>query len=148
MLALFTAAPRTFAADAVNDHFMALDAESVFGSHFVADRDQLFALKLNQLPTTRAVEVIVLWIAVVVVVDRAAVKLKTIEQARVDTLAECSVHRRGADVVGFASARKPFDQFLGVEMIVLAEDLANQELALIGLPEAARLQVLRKPLLR
>ena len=114
--------------------------------HLVANRDQLLAFKLDQFPAAGAVQVIVLGVSVVVVEDGAAVELETVEQPRVDALAERAVDRRRADVVRFTAPGKPFDQFFGVKVVVLAEDLVDQKLPLTGLTQAARLQIFGEPL--
>ena len=88
-----------------------------------------------------------LGVAVIVVVDGAAVELKTIEQPGVDTFTQGAIDGRGADVVRFPPPWQSLDQLFGVEMLVLAEHLVDQEFSLAGLPQPARLQVLAEPFL-
>lgn len=141
LLAFFTTPTGALAADSVDDHFVAFDPEPVSSGHFVADHQQFVALKLDEFTTACAVQVIVLRVAVIVVVNGAAIELKAIQQPRVDAFAQCAVDRRGADVVVFAASRQTFDEFFSIEVVVLAEDLSDQKLPLSRLPLSSGLEV-------
>ncbi len=148
LFAFLSPPPRALTADAADDHPVGFDAKAVQGGHLVTDFDQFVALKFQQFSAPRAVQVVVLGVAVIVVVDGAAVELKTIEQPGVDTFTQGAIDGGGTDVVRFPPPWQPFDQLFGVKMLVLAEHLVDQEFPLAGLPQPARLQVLAEPFLR
>lgn len=126
---------------------MAFDSEPVLGGHLIPNCQQFVALELNEFAAARAVQVVVLRVAVIVVINGAAVELETVQQPRIDAFTQRPVHGRRADVVRLATARETFDQFLSIKVIVLAEDLFDQELPLCRLPLPSRLEILRETLL-
>ena len=73
-----------------------LRPELMLGSNRLTDPQDLVAGKLDQLLATRAVEVIVLWIAVVMLVYRSAVEHHLAEEPRFHHFGERAVDRRAA----------------------------------------------------
>ena len=127
---------------------MIADAKPMFAAHPTNQLRQRVALKLNQLSALSAVEVIVLWIAVIVFVNTSPVQLETVQQPGVDELFKRPVDRRLTDVVFVTLTRQIFNQRVSIEMLVPGEHLLNQETTLLGLPQPTNLKVLFKPLLR
>lgn len=113
---------------------MSRDAEAMIRSDLVAKPHQLFVLELEQLPAPRAIQVVVLGVAVVMFVNRPAIELETAKQARIDELSERPIDGCRTDVIGLASSWQTIDQFVGVEVIVLAKYQFDQVTALAGLP--------------
>lgn len=120
----------------------------MFRSRLIPDRDQFVALELQQLAAPRAVQMVVLGVAVVVVVDGSPVELEAIEQTGVNALTQGAIHRRRADIVFLTTTWKPIDQFFRIEVVVLAKHLIDQVLSLAGLTQPPRLEVLREAFLR
>ncbi len=91
---------------------------------------------------------IVLRIAIVELVDRPAIQLKTLQQSGIDEFTQRPVNRRGADIVLFAATGQSVNQLVGIKMVMLLKDSVDQEFSLTRLPQTASLQVLFEPLLR
>lgn len=139
LLSLLAATPATIAADALDDHTVPGHAKSFLGSHVITNGDERVTLKLNQFSTLRAVQMIVLRVAVIQFVDRTAIELKTLQQSCINEFSQGPVNRGGADVILFPSTGQTVDQLIGVEVIVLLKDRLDQEPPLRGLPQAAGL---------
>lgn len=88
-----------------------------------------------------AVKVIVLWVAVVVLIDGATVELKASKEPCINEFFECPVHSRPRYVVGAPFSRELVHQLIGVEMLVMAEDSFDQEASLFGISLSTALQV-------
>ena len=87
---------------------------------------------------------VVLWITIIVFIDGAAFQLKAFQQSRIYEFTQCSIDSRGTDIVVLATSWQTLHQLFCVKVFVIAEDLADQELSLGGLPEPPRLQILFK----
>ena len=117
-------------------------------SGLVTNRDELVTLEFQQLSTSRAIEMVVLGVTVIMVVNRSAIELKTVQQSGVNAFTQRPIDCRRTDIVGFTASRQPLDQFFGIEMIVLAEHLSDQKFSLTRLAESPRLEVLAESFLR
>ncbi len=111
---------------------MTANAKTMLTSNFVAQLGELFGLKLKQLVTSDAVKVIVRWVTVVVFIHTATIEFKASQQTGINELFECSIDSWSANVVRLAFARELVDQLVGIEMLVAAEDLLNEESSLVG----------------
>ncbi len=80
---------------------------------------------------------IVLGIAIIEFVNGSAIKLETLEQARIDEFSKRSIDRRGTDIVRLATTGQSIDQLVSIEMIMLAKNGVNQKLSLTGLTQSA-----------
>ena len=91
---------------------------------------------------------VMLWIAVIMLIDSSPVKLKAIQQPCVNKLFQRSIDRRLADVILVAFAGKNFNQRVRVKMLVTSDYLLDQETTLLSLPQPANLKVFFESLLR
>lgn len=148
LLSLFAAVLAAFAAHAVDDHAVTRDAESMLDTDFFKQLGEWFALELEQLATTCAVQMVVLRVTVIVFVDRASLELEAFQQPGVDKFTQRTIDRRAADIVLGPFARQAVNQFVGIKMVVMAKDLIHQRFPLAGLSKPTRLQILLKTLLR
>ncbi len=135
----------TFFADARDDQAVARHAEAVLAGHFVAQLDQLFVLEFEEPVALRAVEVVVLGIAVVVLIDGPAVEDELAQQARIDEFAERAIDGRPADVPFGPARRELLHELVGVEMLVSRKDVIDQGKPLLGHPHAAALEIFHEP---
>ena len=99
-------------------------------AHLAHRRLDRRTLKLDHLAALFAVQVLVLRIAVIVFVERPRSDLQPAQQARVDELGERAIDRRPADAD--AGLFHVVDELLGVEMVVLAEDVMDHVALLAG----------------
>src|SRR5688572_15589118 len=90
--------PLAVGAHARHDQPVAGDAKLVLPGDRVADADQVAAFELDQLVADRAVQVVVVGIAVIVFIDAAAAKVHFHEQPRLDQLRKRAIDRRAADL--------------------------------------------------
>ena len=97
-------------ADAVNDEPVTGHSKSFVAGNLISQANEVIALEFNQLPTSRAIQVIVLRVAVVVFIDRAAIKLKTIQQPRINKFSQRSIDRCIAYIVVFAATWQSLDR--------------------------------------
>ena len=132
-------------ADSRDDQPMAGDMEVVFLGHSITQFDQFVTLELNQLLATLAIEVIVLWVAIIMFINGSARQLKLAQQSGIHEFVECTVDGGPADVVRLALAREFINEPIGVEVIMLAEDVIDQHTALFCVAHPAALQILFKP---
>lgn len=116
------------------------DAEIVLAGHDRPQAKHVVACKFNQFLTPGAIQVVMLGVAVIVLIDRATIKLKRPQQARVNKFLERSIHRRTADIVGFALAWQLIDQGIDIKMLMIAENLLNQKTSLfrVALPSGLK----------
>ncbi len=105
-------------------------------------------MEFDQFATLRTVEVVVLWITVVVLVNGSSIELERTKKSSVDEFLESSINGGTTDVVRLTLPGKLINQGIGVEVIMLTEDVLNQELALLGLPKASALKIFFKALFR
>ena len=136
----------TGVAEARNDQPMARNVEFVLLGDMMAELQQLHALKLDQFLAALAVQMIVLGIAVIVFIHRTPRQLELTQQPRVDKFVQRAVYRGTADVARFSLARQLVDQRVGIEVVVLAEHVIDQQAALLGVPHPATVQVFLEPL--
>ena len=73
-----------------------------------------------------------LGIAVVVLVDCAAPQVHPSQQAGVDQLVECAIHRGTADLAPLGLLGQVEDQLLGVEVVVPLKDEIDKNPPLLG----------------
>ena len=106
---------------------------------------QLLVLEFEQPVALRAVEMVVLGIAVVVLIDGPAVEDELAEQARIDEFAERAIDGRPADVPRVPAGRELLHELVGVEMLVPREDVLDQGQPLLRDAHAAALQILDEP---
>jgi hypothetical protein len=137
-----------FLTNAGHNQPVSCDAEAVFAPHGVAQALQLVALELDERITHRAVEMVVLRVAVVVLVDGTAAEGHPPKETRFDQFVERAIHGRPAHFVAKLGPREVGDQLVGVEMVVSFKNVVDQRTTLLGDPLAAALEVLREPLLR
>ncbi len=123
-------------------------AKSMFTGDGIAQRDELFILKLNQLLALRAVQMIMLGVAIIMLVNRATRDFKFSKQPRVNELAERPVNRRATHMTRFPLARQLVEQLIRVEMLMLAKHMLQQKPALVRISHALDLQILVKSLRR
>lgn len=103
------------------------DAEVVFLRDLVAEPDQFIALEFNEPLAFRAVQVIVLGIAVIMFVDGASIERESAEQSGFDEFRQGSVNRRAANVVGVAPLREFIEQHIDIEMRMLPEHMIDEQ---------------------
>ena len=127
---------------------MSGDAKTVFACDGIAEGDEFFVLKLDQLLALGAVQMIMLRVAVVMFINRAACDFKFSKQPRVNEFAERPINGGAADVTGFPLAWQLVEQLICIEMLVLAKHMLQQKPALIRIPHALDLQILVKSLRR
>jgi hypothetical protein len=132
-------------ADAGDDQAVPSDAELVLAGHRVANVGDRVALEFDQLVAARAVQVIVLGVAVVVLVNRAAAKRHLAQNASLDELAERAIHSRPAHFAVLAAFGHLGGQLVGVEMLVSLADFFDDQPPLLRDPLAARLQEFLEP---
>lgn len=123
-------------------------SETVLGRHRIADADHLVARKLDQLLAPRAVEVIVLRVAVVMLVDGPAVEHHLPEEAGLDHLGERAIDRRPAGAASRGRAPQFLEELLRIEVLVPTRYVIDDRLALPRDPLAAGLQEFGEPLPR
>lgn len=136
-----------FAADAEDGETVRDHAEVVLAGDRVAEVGQFFAVEFDQLLAHLAVEMIVLRVAVVVLVYRAAIERHFAQQARFDQFIERAIDSGPTNRTDFWFAVQAGDQLVGVEVVVPFEDVVHQHAALLRDPFAAALEVLFEPLL-
>jgi hypothetical protein len=90
------------------------------------------ALELDYLAALRALEVLVVRVAVVVLVAHARPDLQAAQQPGIDQLRQRAVDRGAADLE--AGLLHRVDEVIGVEMVVLAEDVADHVALLVRVP--------------
>ena len=91
---------------------------------------------------------VVLWVAVVVLIDGPAPEHHLPKQARIHHLCERAVDSGPAGLRPLRRLTEPGQQLLGIEMLVMAADVINDHLSLPRDPLAPRLEKLREPLAR
>lgn len=141
-------APRAGAlfANARDDQPVASDAEAMFAGHFVAQFDELLVLEFEQPVALRAVEMVVLRVAVVVFIDGSTVEDELAKEPRIDEFPQRPIDGRPADVPLAAAGGKLFHELVGVEMLVPRENVIHQGQPLLRHPHAAALQVFHEPI--
>ncbi len=90
----------------------------------------------------------VLRVTIIAFVNGAAANIEFSEQSGVNEFSKRAIDSWSANVTLLAFARQPFDQLVGVEMIVLTEDFVEQNPSLFRVPHPAALQILVEPLPR
>lgn len=115
-------------------------------AEFVAHGDQFGAGEFQQLIALGAMKMVVLRVAIVVFIDRAAVEREAAEQAGVDEFIQRAIDRRPTDVVRVAGWRQLFHQLIGVEMFMPAEDVIDQRQPLLRDAHPFALKKLDKPI--
>jgi hypothetical protein len=121
--------PVALLADAMDDQPVSEHSEMMFASHGVADLLEIVAAELDQLVAFLAMQVIVLRVTVVVFVDFASLEIHLTQQPRLDQLGECAIDARSARRLSPTRLAQLREQIVGIEMIVTAEDLLNNESA-------------------
>ena len=137
-----------FVANAGDDQAMAGDPKAVVAGDGVAEFEEFVALEFVELFALFAVQVVVLGVAVVVFEDGAAVEGELSQQAGFYEFVEGSIDRRPTDSPSVAPLRQLFQELVGVEMFVMAEDVIDQQAAGLRHSHPTALQVLFKTLER
>ena len=104
---------------------MAGDAKSMFPSYGVADALQFFTLKFDQSIALRTMQVVMLWISIIVFEHSPAAQIQSPQQSGLHQFIQRSIHRGAAHMTRLARRRQLIDQRLGIEMIMVAEDMIN-----------------------
>jgi hypothetical protein len=125
---------------AVPDHL-----EVVALGHLVADPLKGLALELDELIADLAVEVVVVGIAVVVLENATAAQRHLLEESCFDELDERAVDGRPTDAALDDQLGQVRHEFVGVEVVVVAENLLDDQPTLVREPLAARLKELAEP---
>ena len=103
------------------------------------------ASEFDQFVALGAVKMVVLRVTIVVLVNAAAVKLKTSQEPRVNKFFQRSVNSGSRYVVEAPLARKLVHQLVGVEMLMVAKDSFDQESPLLGVSLTTALKILLEP---
>jgi hypothetical protein len=135
-------------ADTMNDQTVSGNVEVLFAGHAVPQFDEIVALEFEEPVALFTIQVVMLGIAVVVFVDSPSVQFELPQQAGIDELGQGPIDRRTADVSGVSLGGKLRNELVGVEVLVMAENVVDQDPSLFGVPHSAALEVLGKPLLR
>ena len=114
--------------------------------HGRADPVEVGAVELDEPVAVLAIEVIVAGVSVLVLEDAPCAQRQFADQARLDQFTERAIDRRPAEFPRGQERAEVFEQFVGVEMVVMAEDLLDDQPPLFGQPFAAALQKLPKTL--
>ena len=120
--------------------------EEMVGRHLASQFRQLFTLKLGQLATTLAIEMVMLRVPIVQFVDRFAADRKFPNQSRFQQLVQRPVDGRSADAIRLVSIGDQLDQFIGFKMLVPFVDAFEHRLSLLGEPFTTAVQELPKSL--
>ena len=107
-------------------------AEAMLAANLVNDGHDGSMLELDHLAALLAVKMFVLRIAIIVFIKRPRTNVQAAQHAGVNQFAERAVNRRTADLETLALDR--LNKLVGVEVVVLAEDIANQLPLLLGVP--------------
>lgn len=133
-------------ARAGDEHAVAEDLEIMLPGHPVAKPLQSAAVELDEPVALLAIEVIVAGIAVIVLEDAPSAQGHLAQQAGRHQFPERPVDRGPAELAARDRLGKMGHQLVGVEVIVVAEDLLDDPPPLAGEPFAPRLEKLGKPL--
>lgn len=120
----------------------------MFAGHGVAEVFQGLAVEFDEPIAELAVEMVVIGVAVVVFEDAPAVEAHLAKQPRLDQFAQGAINGRAADFAPRDQLGQMAHQLVGVEMVVMAEDLFDDPAALLGDAFAASTQKLGKTLQR
>ena len=134
------------AAKAGDEEPVAIDVEVVLPGDGIAEALDLVAVELDQLVADLAMEVIVTGVAVLMFVDAASPEGHLADQAGFGQFAEGAVDRGPAHLAFGDQLLEMVHQLVGVEVVVMAEDLLDDDPALVGDPFAARLEELHEPI--
>jgi len=74
----------TFVANAVNNETVFFGSKSMQFGDVLANLNRLFAGKFDQFATFGAIQVIMLWIAIVVFIDTSSIQLESMKQSCID----------------------------------------------------------------
>ena len=122
------------------------DEKIVLAADRGANLRNFLAVKLDELIARLAVEVVVLGIAVVVLVHGPPAEVHFPQKAGFHQFRQTAVDGRPAHLAGADAANEFCQEVFGIEVIVLAEHLFDQDPALLGKPLPLALQVFLKPL--
>src|SRR5262249_29884005 len=130
------------AAHAADDEGVAAGLEVMLGGDVLQGRLDRLRLEFDHLVAALADQVFVLRVAVVVLVDSPLANFNSPQQPGVDQLRESAIDRWPADAQ--AGGLDIADQLVGIEMLVLGEDVLDQFALLLreALGRGARGEVL------
>lgn len=137
-----------FFANAGNDQSMAGHSERMLSTDRFAELLKFAALKLDQLITHRAMQMVMLRIAIIVLINGPATEIHATQQAGVDQFVERSINGRSAHLRALGLGSEVDNQLFRVEMVVALKNVIDKNPPLLGDSFAFALQKLRKPLLR
>lgn len=147
LYAAFTFLAAAVVAYTLDDQAMSADSKSMLAGDGVSQLQQLIALEFDQLVTFRAIEMIMLWIAIIMFVHATAIEFKFAKKARFDKLVKRTIDGWATDVIVLSFAGQLVDQLIGIKMFMMLEDLFDQIATLVCIAQAATLQVLFEALL-
>lgn len=121
-------------ADSMNDEAMVFGSKSELLGDFLANFERVITREFDQLPAFRAIQVVVLRVAIIMFVDAPTVQLEHLQQARIYKLAQRAIDGRTRNIVWGPFLRQLLNQLIRIEMLVAIEYLFQQVLALFGVP--------------
>lgn len=101
-------------------------------NHFAYGRIESFALEFDHRSTFLAHHVVVRWITVVVIEDRARSQLDSTKQPRIDQFGQGSINGRTTDVL--SRRFEVFNQLFDIEMRMAGKNVFEQFALLFGEP--------------
>jgi hypothetical protein len=122
------------------------DLETVLLGDGRADAVQLGAVEFDEPVAALAIQVVVAGVAVFVLEDAPRAQREFADQARLDQFAERAIDRRAAEFPFGQKWAEVFEQFVGVEMVMMAEDLLDDQPPLFRQPFAAAFEELAETL--
>jgi hypothetical protein len=125
---------------------MLASPKSVLSSNVIADFDKLITCELDQFVASRAVQMIMLWVSIIVFVNGSPTQLKAIQQARVNKLLKGPVNGRTRNIIGLSFGGQLLHELVRIEMLMPVEDPFQQKLALPRISQPFALKVFLKTL--
>src|SRR5262245_49232996 len=120
----------TLGAGATDEQRVAACVEAVFAAHHLERLFQGRTLEFDHLAAGAALEVFVLRVAVIVLVALARPQFQLAQQSGIDQFLEGAVDGGAAGLI--AALLQRVDELIGVEVVVLLEDVVDQIALLFG----------------
>ena len=140
--------PLAVPADPGDEQAMTVHFEVVLPGNCVSDPFDLVAVKLDQLVAHFAVQMVVPRIAVLVLIDATSAESHLANQPGLRQFTQRSIDRWPADLAFGDEVLQMIHQLVGVEVVVMAENLLDDNPTLLRDSLAARLEKLHEPILR
>lgn len=138
----------TAIADAGYEHAVSGDFEVVLPGDRSADEFEFIAMELDQFVADLAVQVVVAGVAVGMFVDAAPGEHHFSDQPGLGQFGERAVDGGPADLAAGYGFAQMGHEFIGVKVVVVAENLLDDDAALLRNPFSTRFEELRKTLQR